>query len=230
FSKTIGVTDNSENNPRVQAFQYYALNRAVVNFDRTHNFALSTVWQLPFGKGRRWASSGFAPALLGGWQVNNILSLMTGTPFSVTSSGTSLDMPGSTQRADLIKPSVAKVGATGRGMAFFDPLAFAPVTAARFGTAGFNLLRGPGLVNWDFGLFREFRATERLRLQFRAEAFNFANTPHFANPGANVSNLQLNPDGSVRSLGGFGEITNTISLAREGIDERQFRFGLKLTF
>jgi hypothetical protein len=230
FSKTIGVTDNSENNPRVQAFQYYNLNRALVNFDRTHNLQMSTVWQLPFGKGKHWATGGVASALLGGWQMNNILSFMTGTPFSVTSSGTSLDLPGSTQRADLIKPSVAKLGGAGRGQAFFDPLAFAPVTDARFGTAGFNLLRGPGLNNWDFGLFREFRATERFRVQFRAEAFNFSNTPHFANPGANVSNLQLNPDGSVRSLGGFGEITSTVSLAREGIDERQFRFGLRLSF
>src|SRR5262249_2389279 len=135
-----------------------------------------------------------------------------------------------TQRADLVKPSVAKLGGAGRGQAFFDPLAFAPVTAARFGTAGFNLLRGPGLNNWDFGLFREFHATERFRVQFRGEAFNFSNTPHFANPGANVSNLELNPDGTVRSLGGFSEITGTISLAREGIDERQFRFGLKVTF
>src|SRR5262249_46495103 len=85
FSKTIGVTDNSENNPRVQAFQYYGLNRAPVNFDRTHNLSLSSVWQLPFGRGKRWASSGIPSALLGGWQVNNILSFMTGTPFSVTS-------------------------------------------------------------------------------------------------------------------------------------------------
>ncbi len=173
---------------------------------------------------------GIGSAVLGGWQINNILSFMTGTPFSVTSSGTSLDLPGSTQRADQITAQVTKLGGTGPGQSFFDPLSFAPVTAARFGNAGYNSLRGPGVANWDFGLFREFSLRERYRLQFRAEAFNFSNTPHFANPGGNVSNLSLNPNGTVRSLGGFSEITNTISLGREGYDERQFRFGLRLSF
>ena len=51
------------------------------------------------------------------------------------------------------------------------------------------------------------------------ESFNFSSTPHFANPGANVSNLILNPDGSVQNLAGFSEITAVTSLAREGIDE-----------
>ncbi len=91
-------------------------------------------------------------------------------------------------------------------------------------------MRGPGLINWDFSLFRQFNLSERFKLQFRAESFNFSNTPHFANPGANVSNRILNPDGSVRSLNGFSEVTSTISLGREGFDERQFRFGLRLSF
>jgi len=230
WSKAIGVTDNSENNPRVQAFSYYGLNRALVGYDRTHNLQVTNIWQLPLGKGHRLGSSRFASAVLGGWQVNNLLSFMSGTPFSVSSSGTSLDLPGSTQRADQIKANVSIPGGIGRGASFFDPLAFAPVTAARFGNAGYNSLRGPGVVNWDFGFFRQFALSERFQLQFRGEAFNFSNTPHFANPGANVSNLQLNADGSVRSLGGFTEVTNTISLGREGIDERQFRFGLRLSF
>ncbi|MEJ7606820.1 MAG: hypothetical protein WKF37_11265 [Bryobacteraceae bacterium] len=91
-------------------------------------------------------------------------------------------------------------------------------------------MRGPGVINWDAGLFREFRLTERYELQFRAEAFNLSKTPHFANPGGNVSNLTLNTDGSVLSLGGFSEVTSTTSLGREGIDERQFRFGLRVSF
>ena len=168
--------------------------------------------------------------VLGGWQLNNILSFMSGTPFSVSASGTSLDLPGSTQRADQIKANVAIGGGTGPGQSYFDPTAFVPVTAARFGTAGFNSLRGPGVGNWDVGLFREFSIRERFRIQFRAEAFNATNTPHFSNPGGNVSNLTLNPDGTVRALGGFSEITSTNSIGREGIDERQFRVGLRITW
>jgi hypothetical protein len=60
----------------------------------------------------------------------------------------------------------------------------------RFGTAGFNLLRGPEMVNLDMGIFRQFQFTERVGLQFPAEVFNATNTPHFSNPSANISNLQ----------------------------------------
>ena len=82
-----------------------------------------------------------------------------------------------------------------------------------------NMLRGPGLANWDLGLFREFSFTERVKMQFRMESFNFTNTPH----------LGL-PDGSISGNEDFMTITGTSSLAREGIDERQFRFGLRIVF
>jgi len=231
WSKSIGITDGSEQTPSIQALQYYSLNRAVSNFDRTQNLAMTSVLELPFGKNKKFLNQGGAlSAIAGGWQVNNIVSLMTGAPFSITASGTSLDLPGSTQRADQVKPTVQKLGAAGRSMSFFDPLAFAPVTSARFGNSGFYSMRGPGIANWDFSLFRQFQFNERFKLQFRAESFNLTNTPHFANPGNNVSNRILNMDGSVRSLGGFSEVTSTISLGREGFDERQFRFGLRLSF
>jgi hypothetical protein len=225
WSKAIGAYSTN-----VPVLKYWDMNRFLAEFDRTHMFHVTNIWELPFGRGKKWASAGVASAVLGGWQINNLISLMSGRPFSVSADGASLDMPGSSQRADQIKPSVAKIGAVGKNMSFFDPLAFAPVTTARFGTAGYNSMRGPGAVNWDMGLFREFRATERIRIQFRAEAFNFTNTPHFNNPGSNVSNMTLNSDGSVKSLGGFSEITSTMNLGRDGIDERQFRFGLRLSF
>jgi hypothetical protein len=94
----------------------------------------------------------------------------------------------------------------------------------RFGNSGLNALRGPGVVNLDLGLFREFSATERVKIQFRAETFNATNTPHFNNPGTNVSNLRLNTDGSVSNLQGFSEITSAQD------DERQFRLGLRVSF
>ncbi|MDQ6699232.1 MAG: TonB-dependent receptor, partial [Acidobacteriota bacterium] len=161
WSKSIGIADNSNSTPRVQAISYFGLNRTVNSFDRTQEFHITSVWELPFGKGKPLATSGVAAALLGGWQTSNLLSFMTGTPFSVGASGTSLNLPGSTQRADQIKASVQKLGGIGASSAWFDPLAFAPVTTARFGNAGFNSMRGPGIANWDFSLFRQFEFRER---------------------------------------------------------------------
>jgi hypothetical protein len=233
WSKAIGNVGSSEGTPRVQALQYFYLNRTVQDYDRTQVFNASAIWELPFGRGRRWVNQGgFASAILGGWQINGIFTAMTGLPFSVSATGTSLDMPGSTQRADQVKGEVAKLGGTGVGTPFFDPTAFLPVTQPRFGTAGFNSLRGPGLVNADLSLFRQFTLTERWRIQFRAEAFNFTNTPHWANPGANVNSVVRNADGSIRDLGGFAEITavNAAYLARAGADERVFRLGIKIAF
>jgi len=232
WSKAIGITNNSyDDSPRVQALQYFNLNRCVRDYDRAHNLAAASIWELPFGPGRHWLNQrGLASAVLGGWQVNNVLSFMSGRPFYASASGASLDLPNSSQRADQVKPKVEILGGVGRGQSFFDPFAFKPVTEPRFGTAGFGALRGPGIVNWDFGVFREFALKERLKLQFRAEAFNFSNTPHFSNPGTNVSNMTLNPDGTIRDLASYTEVTGTISLAREGIDERQFRVGIRFSF
>lgn len=232
WSKAIGIccSENSDGLNAIQIPEYYHLNRAVTASDTPHNLTINGLWELPFGRGRRLAQSGVLSWLAGGWQVNGILSAISGSPFHVTSSGTSLNAPGSTQRADQVKDKVEILGGAGRGQSYFDPFAFRPVTDARFGTAGFHSLRGPGIFNLDAGLFREFRITERWNLQFRAEAFNATNTPHFANPGANASNLQLNPDGSVRNLGGFTEITSLANTGRDGIDERVFRFGLRLSW
>jgi hypothetical protein len=227
----IGWNINSDSGPNfVQALPYFGMNRVVADYDRTHMFHISQIWELPFGKGKKLATSGAAASLLSGWQISQLWSFYTGTPFSVSASATSLAMPNSSQRADQVKPSVAKIGNVGRNTSFFDPLAFASVTQARFGTAGYRSLRGPGLIDWDFGIHRQFRLSERFQIQFRMEAFNFSNTPHFANPNGNVSNMILNNDGTIANLNNFSSITGVTNLGRDGIDERQFRFGLKLRF
>ena len=223
-----GVAAQSDQDPCVRARDYYGLNYSPLSFDRTHNFQANFIAELPFGQGKRYATGGLAKAVLGGWQVNGLFSAYSGTPFSVTSSGTSLNLPGSTQRADQVKTEVKKLGGVGRGLAYYDWTAFAPVTTPRFGNSGYNRLRGPELVNLDMGVFRRFQITERFDMQFRAEAFNATNTPHFANPSNNISSLQLFPDGSFR--GGVFEVTGVTGTGREGIDERVFRFGIRFGF
>jgi hypothetical protein len=198
-------------------------NRAVAGFDRTHNFQFYGSYELPFGRGKKLAQSGIASVLAGGWQINWILSRTSGTPFTVGSSGTSVNAPGNTQTADQVLPEVKILGGHGAGESYFEPLAFAPVTAVRFGTSGRNILRGPGVFNLDGSVFRTFRLTERYNLQFRAEAFGLTNTPQFNNPGATVSSMTKNADGSVRALNGYTEI-------RGATGERQFRFALRFSF
>ncbi len=230
WSKTMGVccNDNSDGGPAIQALQYYALNRSVMSFDRTHNLQLTGIYELPFGRGKRLLSRGLGAALAGGWQLNTVTGWYSGAPFTVSADGASLNLPGSSQRADLVKPQVQKLGGIGKGQAYYDWTAFAPVTQARFGTAGFNLLRGPASFNSDLGLFRQFKVSERLNVQFRAEAFNFTNTPKFNNPSGNISNLKLTGNGQYQS--GVFEITGTSGTGREGIDERLLRFGLRISF
>jgi hypothetical protein len=218
WSKAIGVTDNSDSRPSVQALPYYNKNRSLRGFDRTHVANISSIWEVPVGKGRKWLTDSPAGWVLGGWQINNLVSLMSGTPFTVQGPASTLDMPGSTQTADQVKTEVEKPGGIGRSAFWFDPAAYAAPPPGRFGTSGFNSVRGPGFINWDFGLFREFAFSERWRLQFRAESFNFSNTPHFANPGATIGDAN------------YGRVTGVVNTGRENIDERQFRFGLRLGF
>ena len=98
-----------------------------------------------------------------------------------------------------------------------DPNSVSP-NQARFGTCGTGVLRGPGLINVDMGVFRRIQITERVDVQFRGEAFNISNTPHFANPNADVSS------------GNFGLIGNVQNTGREGNDQRFFRLGVRIGF
>lgn len=122
-----------------------------------------------------------------------------------------------------MKPEVQILGGHGVGSPYFDPLAFKAVTDVRFGTSGRNIIRGPGLFNLDGSIFRTFKMKERFGLQIRMEMFGITNTPQFSNPGATVSSMTLNTDGSVRALNGYTEITGAGG-------ERIIRFAAKFTF
>jgi hypothetical protein len=223
FSKTIGHTDDTDSGLTWHWAPMLDRNRAPAGFDRTHNLQFYGNYELPFGRGQRFANDGFLAAVVGGWKVNWILSRLSGTPFTVTSSGTSVNAPGNTQTADQVKPEVEILGGHGVGQPYFDPLAFRAVTEVRFGNTGRNILRGPGQFNLDGSVFRTFAVREGMGLEVRMEMFGVTNTPQFNNPGATASNMTLNNDGTIRALNGFGEITGASG-------ERQIRFAAKFTF
>jgi hypothetical protein len=218
WSKWIGLCcdENGDSQPEIPIPQYSYRNYAVMPDDRTHNFQLSAMYQLPFGKNQRYLTDGIAAAIAGGWQINGVLALYSGAPFWVSAPGTSLNAPGSPQLADQVKPHVAIYGANGLASPYFDTSAFAPVTAARFGTSSFDSIRGPGYGNLDFGLFRTFGIRE-WKAQFRIEGLNLTNHPNFSNPDNGVTD----PD--------FGFTTSTNPGSRL-IAQRYFRLGLKLMF
>ena len=184
-------------------------NRAAAGFDRTHVLQMGWVYELPMGKGKSFAKSGIAAQILGNWQVNGVIAAYTGTPFSVSAPGTSLNAPSNSQTANQVKATVDRIGNTGPGQLYYDPTAFSAVTAANtFGTSGRNILRVPGVLNTDLNITREFVVKEGIKLQFRSEFFNFANTSHFGGPSSSVTS------------GTFMQITSASG-------ERQVRFGLR---
>jgi hypothetical protein len=219
WSKTINFADN-DGGPRIQYQPEKQRNRGLASYDRTHNLQMYGVYDLPFGKGERWAHEGWASAVLGGFQVSGVVSLMSGLPFYVIQgNGRNLNAGGSGQVPDQIKPTVAILGGIGRGNPYFDRSAFVeinipPGQTQRFGSAGRNNLRGPGFFETDLSLFRTFSLSESVKFQFRAEALNATNHANFANPQADINNAD------------FGFVTSTTGPNQS----RQWRFGARFSF
>ncbi len=217
WSRSIDYTSNNGGlgNPIVLEF-----NKAVSDFDRTHGLTVSHTYDLPFGRGRKYLSSGPAAVILGGWQLNGIFQAFSGRPFSVTMSNAQLNGgPSNAQRPDQLRyPAIS--GQVGPGTQWFDVTAFANPTPNRYGTAGRNTLRGPGLVNYDFSVFKSFAITENKRIEFRTEFYNLTNTPHFNQPAGNFS-----------TASSFGSITSTIGAnGVAGGGEREVQFALRFLF
>lgn len=202
---------------RWNAASVFNRNRATSSSNVPHILQLGYVYEVPFGEGKKWANSGVPRLLLGGWQFNGVFSAYSGRPYTLTASGSTLNMPGNLQTPDQVKADVQKVGKVGDDGTWFDTTAFARPTGVRFGNVGRNTMSGPGVINTDLSLFRTFRVTERFNLQFRGEAFNLSNTPHFANPTADINSSN------------FGRILATQSSDALG-RSREYRFGLRLGF
>lgn len=197
-----------------QLYTDYGIERGLSNQDVDYVLSSSALYELPFGRGKRWGSdvSKWMDYIVGGWQINAIYSLQGGTPFSITASGTP-----NTARADLVGKVHVNPGNLQNyvdASAFTAPAKNAAGTYIAPGTAGRDIVRGPGFSNIDFALFKNFPVTERIKGQFRVQAYNLTNTPHFSNP----SDTNLN-DGKI------GQINSVLTNSW-----RQVELALRFTF
>lgn len=187
----------------------FSRNYSRLSNDRTHTLVQSFIYQLPFGKGKKWLNTGVAKWIAGGWQVSGVLSLETGTPFNVTASGASLNAPSNTQVAD-INGKFQKLKGIGDSKAWFDTSVFSQPTTAVLGNTGLNAFIGPGFFNLDASARKQFPLTERVNLEFRAEAFSLTNTPQFGNPSNSITNSNF---GHIDGANGGASGNRTMELA-----------------
>jgi len=192
-------------------------NYARNDFDRTHTFVQSVVYDLPFGRNKRLLSSGVAAAVLGGWRVSSFLTVMSGLPLYFSASSASLLAPGNTQTPDLVAP-VHILHGVGLGNPWFTTSSFAAPAANTFGNVGRNFLTGPNFFNLDASIAKSIRFTERFNLELRLEAFGVTNTPQFffGTGNGTVAGVTLGSSS-------FGQITSATG-------GRQLELGAKLTF
>jgi len=161
-------------------------NRGSSAYDRRHQLIVSTVYDLPFGKGRRWLNhAGPADWILGGWQVGGIVSSRSGLPFTpaITADITNTGTPNRPDRVG----SGALSGSARSIARWFDTSAFSLPAQFTYGNTGRGILYGPPARNLDLKIGKNFYVRERFRIEFRAEMFNFTNTPAFALPDRNVN-------------------------------------------
>ena len=179
-------------------------------YDLRHNFIAAGVYDLPFGRGRRWLNvSGPTDWILGGWQIGGIVTFRTGRPFSPTIS-TDLSNTGTTNYPNRMGTGV--LPASQRSLdRWFDVAAFPAPAQYTYGNSGRNILFGPGVRASDLKIGKNFYFKERYRVEFRTEMFNFTNTPAFGLPASAVNLPQA---GQIRSAG----------------EPRRVQFGLKFVF
>ena len=209
--------------------------RALSDFNRTHVVTVTSVYELPFGKGKPFL--GTAPAalnqLIGGWNVNGIFTAMSGEPFSIRS-GAETENFSHQSRAVLVgdKPStdLHDVAGVAGPVVFSNASAFAIPAPGQDGM-GRNVFTGPGYWNLDLGITKRFDITERIKLQFRTEMFNALNHANFDSP-------QNATTGSTSILATtFGQTCcatvappSTQTIIQTGESARIIQFALKLTF
>ena len=157
------------------------------SLDQTHRLIVNSVYEFPFFR----AQKGWAGHVLGGWEIGAIGSFYSGGPLGITSTTNNTFSQGGGQRPNWngVNPALADPTPA----QWINPAVFSNPPAYQFGTAPrtFNSLRSDSSRQVDLSLHKNTNLTERLKLQFRAEAFNLANTPRFAPPNTSFGNAQF---------------------------------------
>jgi hypothetical protein len=200
----------------LQDFSNRSLERAPAQFDTPHTLTINAVYELPFGRGKRFLGQNRAGGwILGGWQLSGIETYRSGAPLSLRSATNTLGNFGGSQRPNWNGQSPYTSGdITSRVGNYFNIGAFAVPAAYTYGNTArlVSWLRAPAYANLDLAIDRTFRITERFHLQFRAEAFNLLNQTVFGLPNTSIGSPAAG-------------VISTI-----GNNPRQMQFALKLIF
>lgn len=197
--------------------------RAPSSYDVAHRFVTSVLYDIPVGKGRSMnIANPVANAVIGGWQVGSIVTLQTGFPINVTQSGDPSNTGGQFDRPTATGASWMLDNPDPQR--WYNPAAFTFNADGTFGNVGRNTVRSPGIFGWDFSALKNFDMpySEKHKVQFRFEAFNFPNHPNWNNPDTNINSGARNAQTGLGS--NFGRITGTRG------NMRNLQLGLRYTF
>jgi hypothetical protein len=210
-----GTTLSGSQNFQTKSNINYALDYSSAAWDIRLNFTTGLTYDLPFGRGKQLGGNmnKVADYFVGHWQVNTIITLHTGQPYTVSAGGCQGVWAGCFP--DLVmnmNPNAAPSG--GRTPSeWFNTSNFTVPASLTEGNLGDNTNYGPGVKNVDFSVFKDIPFTERFRLQFRSEFFNLFNTPQFGTPDSGLGDTN------------FGKVTSTAAGT-----ERHIQFSLKFIF
>ncbi|HYK49510.1 MAG TPA: hypothetical protein VEU94_07270, partial [Terriglobales bacterium] len=196
----------------------YGAERGDSMFDVRQRLVTFVTYELPVGKGKRYlGNGGVASYILGGWQINTIVTAQTGATIQLAAPDTSLSGGNHASRPDCVGDARSGASDDPRSGFWLNPAAFAMPATGDFGNCGVGIYHGPGFTNVDLSFFKIVPVRESMRFEFRAEMFNAFNHANFSNPNSFYSPTSLGP-------GGFGAIASTIG------DPREMQFALKFYF
>jgi hypothetical protein len=210
FSSTVLSSPNSSSLVAADTYRPY-LERDASSGDMTKVTALSAVYSLPAGRGHRFASSGMANAVLGGWDVHAIMALQSGMPVTVTQATNNNAFAGFALQRPFVHGRTSLPASERKPTKYFNTDAFTIAPRFVLGNASRNPVRGPAYRDLDLALVKHFSLAEKAKVEFRAELFDVTNTPAFSQP-----------NGSLGSPA-FGSITSTVT------DPRVAQFALRIS-